>query len=219
MSYDESDAAEDEFYSQMVSDFYRDHGPQIAQEAIDEFQTERLQSYFSEHPNLIAPAATQLERARALRLLGAGDASIVFGASATELALKQALLRPIVYGLVQSAPAALVIAELTLSHAAIDRFKNLLLDVLGDVLGTNLRTYTHVGSAKPLWEEIRTTQDARNAVLHRGESRSPQEVNDAIRVAEAVIETLYPAVVHTIGLHLHAAVICTDEKCKGPNKS
>jgi hypothetical protein len=214
MSYDESDAAEDEFYSQMVEDFYREHGPQIAQEAVDAFQTERLQSYFSQHPALIAPAALQLERARALRLMGAGDASIVFAASATELALKQALLKPIVFGLVQSTPAAVVIAELSLSHAALDRFKNLLLDVLSDVLGSNLRTYSHQGAAKPLWEEIRATQDARNAVLHRGEARAPQEVNDAIRVAEAVVEALYPAVVGAVGLHLHAAVVCTDKNCK-----
>jgi len=214
MSYDEHDAAEEEFYSQMVADFYQEHGPQIAQEAIDAFQTERLQSYFSQNPALIAPAARQLERARELRLMGAGDASIVFAASATELALKQALLKPIVFGLVQSAPAAVVIAELSLSHTALDRFKNLLLDVLSDVLGSNLRTYTHAGSAKPLWEEIRLTQDARNAVLHRGESRAAQEVNDAIRVAEAVAEALYPAVVGAVGLHLHTAVVCTDKNCK-----
>ena len=55
------------------------------------------------------------------------DASFI---GLAKVGLKQALFRPIVYGLVHSAPAAVIIAELSLGHAALDRFKTLLLDIL-----------------------------------------------------------------------------------------
>ena len=194
MLYDESDAMQDAQYEHMLQEFYDQHGPEIASEAIDHFQTERLQSYFVENPTLIEPAVRQLEEARRLAAAGFSASGLVFAASAIEVALKQAIFRPIVYGLVLSAPAAVIIAELSLGHSALDRFKNLLLDVLGELLGAKLREDVHTGSTKPLWEEVRATQDARNAIVHRAEKRSPQEAEDALRVASAVVETLYPAI-------------------------
>jgi len=214
MSHDEWDAREEEYYDQLLKDFYQEHGPEIASEAIDGFQTERLQSYFTENPALIELSVRQLTQSRHLLAAGFHDAAIVFAASAIEVALKQAIFRPIVYGLVHSAPAAVVIAELSLGHTALDRFKNLLLDVLSDLIGTKLREYVHPESKKPLWDEIKATQDARHAIVHRAESRTPQDADDALRVASALVETLYPAVIQTVGLHLHGTTVCAKKECK-----
>ena len=60
MSYDEWDARQEEYYDSMLQEFYQEHGPEIATEAIDGFQTERLQSYFTDNPALIEPAVRQL---------------------------------------------------------------------------------------------------------------------------------------------------------------
>ncbi|MEQ1898597.1 MAG: hypothetical protein ABL971_14555 [Vicinamibacterales bacterium] len=214
MSYDENDAMRDAEYESLIADFYGQFGPEIANEAVDGFQTARLQSFFVEHPALIGPATKQLAQAQGLLAAGFDDAALVFAASAVELTLKQALFRPVVFGLVNSAPAALVIAELSMGHTAIDRFKNLLLDVLSELLGSSLRTYVHAGSTKPLWEEIKSTQDSRNAIVHKGEARSAQDATDAVRVAAAVVETLYPAIVRSVGLHLHGVQVCTTKGCK-----
>jgi hypothetical protein len=62
--------------------------------------------------------------------------------------LKQALFMPIVYGLVQSEPAAKIIAELTLAHRAIGRYSGLVLDVFSDLLGADFRKYMHAGGSK-----------------------------------------------------------------------
>jgi len=214
MSYDEWDAMQDAQYEHMIQEFYDQYGPEIAGEAIDHFQTERLQSYFVENPTLIEPAVRQLEQARRLAVAGFSDSGLVFAASAMEVALKQAVFRPIVYGLVLSAPAAVIIAELSLGHTALDRFKNLLLDVLGELLGTKLRWYVHTGSQKSLWEEVKLTQNARNSIVHRAETRSVQEAEDALRVASAVVETLYPAIVRSVGLHLHGVTACNKQACR-----
>jgi hypothetical protein len=132
--------------------------------------------------------------------------------------LKQALFRPIVYGLVHSAPAAVIIAELSLGHTALDRFKTLLLDILAGHVGTDLRKYTHPGAARTLWEEIKDSQESRNAILDRGERRSSADAEVALRCASAIVETLFPAVASALGLHLHGGLrLCAIGRCKGPS--
>jgi hypothetical protein len=216
MSYDEQDAAYDAYMDQLFKEFRETEGQQIADDAIAGFQDERLQSYFVAHPTLLEPATRQLTAARLLSSEGHPSAALVFAASAVEVGLKQALFRPIVYGLVHSAPAAVIIAELSLGHAALDRFKTLLLDILADYAGTDLRKYTSPGATKTLWEEIKDSQEARNAILHRGEERSFTDADVALRSASAVLETLFPAVANAIGLHVHNGVrVCNITACQG----
>lgn len=216
MSYDENDAAYDAYMDHLFEEFRESEGQQIADDAITGFQDERLQSYFVANPTLVEPAVRQLTTARMLSSQNHANAALVFAASAVEVGLKQALFRPIVYGLVHSAPAAVIIAELSLGHMALDRFKTLLLDILAGYVGSDLRKYTHPGAVKTLWEEIRDSQESRNAILHRGEQRSAADAEVALRSASAVVETLFPAVANTIGLHLHGGVrICKMDQCKG----
>jgi len=216
MSYDMNDAMADAYYESLYKEFYETHGPEIAGEAIAGFQHERLQSYFVAHPRLVEPALHQIAMARGLLSEGYSDAALVFAASAVEIGLKQALFKPVVYGLVHSEPAADIIAELSLGHAAIDRFKDLLLDILAGYLRKDLRTYVHAGAAKTLWEEIKESQDHRNAILHRGERRPPAAAEVALRSASAVAETLFPALARALGLHSHGGVhLCNKSACKG----
>jgi hypothetical protein len=216
MSYDENDAAYDAYMDQLLQEFRESEGQQIADDAIAGFQDDRLQSYFVANPTLVEPAVRQLRVARLLSSQDHPSAALVFAASAVEVGLKQALFRPIVYGLVHSAPAAVIIAELSLGHAALDRFKTLLLDILAGYAGTDLRKYASPGATKTLWEEIKDSQECRNAILHRGEERSAAVADVALRSASAVLETLFPAVANAIGLHVHSGVrVCKAEVCKG----
>lgn len=185
MSYDESDAAYDAYMDQL---FRETEGQQIAADAIAGFQDELLQSYFVEHPTLLEPAVRQLNVARLLLCQRQPSAALVFAESAVEVGLKQALFKPIVYGLVHSAPAAVIIAELSLGHAALDCLKTLVLDILAGYAGTDLRKYTFPGATKTLWEEIQDSQEARNAIPHRGKERSSTDADVALRSAPAVLE-------------------------------
>src|SRR5262245_4692215 len=134
MSYDESDARYDAYMDSLIEEFYERHGPEIAGEAVANFQTERLQSYFVTHPRLIEPALNRLSEARALSDAGHPDAATVFAVSATEVAVKHAMLMPLVSGLVQSEAAAKIIAELTLSYTGIVRYGELVFGVFSELL-------------------------------------------------------------------------------------
>ena len=215
MSYDEEDARQDAYMDSLVDDFFRTYGPEIEGEAVARFQEERLQSYFVAHPRVIESAVRQLEKARALLAAGHVEAAIVFAASATEVALKQALFMPVVHGLVQSEPAAKIIAELTLGHRAIGRYSGLVLDVFSNLLGADFRKYVHAGGSKILWEEIQASAGHRNKIVHEGEQRTTAEAEVALRSASAVIDTVFPAIAKSAGLHVHGVELCNRREC-GP---
>ncbi|WP_169709471.1 hypothetical protein [Deferrisoma camini] len=58
MSYDEQDAAMDEFYDQISKELYPEHKEQ----AIEEFTQEKLKSYYLQNPGVMRPAVEATER-------------------------------------------------------------------------------------------------------------------------------------------------------------
>jgi len=60
MSYTEEDAKWDEFWDQMSRELYPEHKEQ----AIEEFTTERLQSFYLKNPDILAPGIRMYIEAR-----------------------------------------------------------------------------------------------------------------------------------------------------------
>ena len=91
MSYHDDDYKWDELWDQMSIELYPEHKEQ----AIDEFTTERLQSFYLKNPNILAPGIHMYGKAREL-LENHPSAAFVFATSAIELFLKASLLKPVV---------------------------------------------------------------------------------------------------------------------------
>ncbi|EDP62396.1 hypothetical protein BAL199_29450 [alpha proteobacterium BAL199] len=89
------EAWQEEAYDRMVEDIIRDH----RQDIILEFVTDRMASYYRQNPDLIAPATAMLNEARKLRDVSASGC-LVFAYSAIEITLRDAILKPVVFGLV-----------------------------------------------------------------------------------------------------------------------
>ena len=198
-------------YETAMDELYREHKDQ----AIEEFTAERLNSFYLAHPHIAQPPFEALAEARNL-IEGHTSAAQVFAAVATEVGLKDALLKPVVHGLVHSEPAAEIITEFTL-RTRFDFFHKLLSEILSEHGGVDLKTYKRAGVAKNLWDEILEIQRCRHRVLHKAESSSPAQAEQAIAVAETILEKLFPTVVSHLGLHLHDGVrICGDQRCRYP---
>jgi hypothetical protein len=197
-------------YEEYMSRLYDEH----KQDAVEQFTGERLQSYFLDNKLLAQPALNALITARNLINTNA-TAAFIFATIATEVGLKETLLKPIVFGLVHTESLASLITDLTISHAGMDRYRELLLRVLRDHGGVDLDSFRRSGSDKLIWEEIRSVQKKRNGILHRAETASADEANTAIGVASAIVETIFSAVATNMGFHFHENLsICNDWKCK-----
>jgi len=194
-------------YDAMYDDYvlekeWQDVYAELSREAVTTFTVERLRSYYSAHPRVAEAALRWLAESRKL-LLEHSSAALVFAASALEVGLKETLLRPVVYGLVHAESVASLVAELTLRHTGFDRYRDLLFQILSQYGGVDLRDFSREGSHKTLWEEIKEVQSRRNDVLHRAEPASAEDAARSIAVASTVLEVVFPAVVNSLGLHLH----------------
>lgn len=197
-------------YEEFMDRLYEEHRGQ----AIEEFTAELLQSYYRSNGHLAKPAFDALIEARNLMKTSI-TAAFVFSAIAMEVGIKETLLKPVVHGLVHAGSVASLVTDLVMSHRSMDRYKDLLLQILREHGGVDLLSYKRPGSAKNMWDEIKTVQIKRNHVVHVGQVATQGDTSLALSVATTVLETLFPSVVTRMGLHLHDGYrICADWKCQ-----
>lgn len=174
MSISEDDARHEEW----MEGLYREHKEQ----AIEEFTSERLKSFYLADPLLLKLPVAAL--GEALTLLDTHTtAAQVFATIAAEVGLKGALLKPVVHGLVHSESTAEMVTALTLRHTRFDFFHKLLSQILAEHGGVDLTTYTRAGVSKPFLQEIEAIQKCRDLIVHRGEPATRAQADQAIAVA------------------------------------
>ena len=202
----ETDAQAEAYHEEIGRQWARDNAEELAkdayeenyQTAIEEFAAERLQSYYLKDSGLAVPALNSLSYAKEL-LNPFHKAALLFAVTATELTVKNVLLKPIISGLVHTEDLAAFIADLTTTHTGMDRFHKLLTGILAEYGGV---------------EEISTVQNARNAVVHGGKESDLGAAVLSISVAETLLDEIFPRILKNLGLHLHKPItICA---CKLP---
>ncbi|XTI72389.1 hypothetical protein ACQAYK_12020 [Acidithiobacillus sp. AC3] len=198
MSYSPEDAAWDEAYESMFRELYPEHKEQ----AIAEFTSERLRSYYVAHPEVLVPAARAFKEAKMLHANGHHSAALVFAASATELFLKSSLLRPVVYGLVHNESLAELVVAAALSQTGFMRYEKLLAKLFVELAGVELTTLRRQPEAKPLLREAADIQELRNAVIHQGQAITLEQAQHGIDVSTEVFNQMLAAVLSNLGLSL-----------------
>lgn len=143
------------------------------------------------------------------------DAAFEFAHIATETGLKAVVLKPFVHGLVHSTSTADFVSDLAMGHVALDRFRELLFQLLHDQAGLYFRQFKRQGASDTLWAEIERLQKIRNRVTHRAEAVTFADAVLSIAVANSVLDEIFPAVVSGLGLHVHEGIrVCNDYLCK-----
>lgn len=197
MSIDYYEAQQAEAYDRFIEELYSEHKEQ----AIDEFVAERLRSYYLANPELAVTALRMHKEGTIVEGMSPSTALICFS-SATELAIKSALLKPIVFGLVHSESLAALVADLTVKQVGIDRFRSLLLGILEEYGGIDLSAFHIEGHSKTLWQEMREIQDIRNAIVHRGNLPDTLKTALAKEISTMIIGNFLVSVIDSLGLDL-----------------
>ncbi|WP_321476500.1 hypothetical protein [uncultured Paludibaculum sp.] len=183
---------------------------QIHRDAIKQFTSDRMQSFYVANPDLALPAWEALQYAQKL-LPVEPLAAVVFATTAMELAIKVVLIRPIVSGLVHTEGLAAFITDLTTQHTGMDRFQELLREILANFGGVDLKTYTRPNSKRTLWQEIGDVQKERNRVIHRGEKGKDSMAHLGVAVATTLLLKIFPLILSKLKLHTHAPLrVCSE---------
>jgi hypothetical protein len=198
MTYDPSDAARDEMYEEIARELYPDHKAQ----AISEFTTERLQSYYIANPTVMCPAVEAMQEGCQLEANAHSAAAIVFFVTATELLLKATLLKPVVHGLVHSPGLADVIVQQALGQSGFDRYTNLLSNLFREIIGMDIASIKRKETCGPLLSECTAQQALRNKIIHQGASATTYQAEQARLVSVAVLELVVHPMLARLGLQV-----------------
>ena len=164
MSYDPHDAAWEEFYERLSRELYTDH----KQQAIDEFTSGCLRSYYEKEPGVMRPAIDALQEGKALREIQHYSAAVVFFVSSVELLLKATVLKPMVHGLIHNDALADIVVQHALGQSGLTRYVELVADLFEELARYNLKTIARIGATKALLEESKDLQTLRNRIIHQG---------------------------------------------------
>lgn len=185
------------------------------EQAIEEFTEERLKSYYLDHPNIVDGPMWLYNEAQVLCREHPG-ASLVLAAGSIEVAVKDVILKPVVFGLVHQESLASFITEIAFRRTGLDNYRNLLFRLFAERGGVDLAAYRRPGASATLWEEVREVGSRRNQVLHRAQRSSIEDGMKAIAVAEHVLKSQLPELLKKLGLHLHPGPrICGEYPCSG----
>ncbi len=206
---------QDAEYEAGMEALYAEFKPQ----AIEEFKDDRLQSYYVAHPNVAEAPQRSLTLARQLSSQYPTPA-FIFAAIAIEVSLKEAIIKPVVYGLIHSESIAELITKSVIENKGMDKFSRLLFGILSEYGGIDLAQYKRSGASRPLWEEINAEKNGilkmRNFIMHRADIVGEEESCKAIAVASIVLDELFPSLIQKLGLHLHeGGRVCNDWRCRG----
>lgn len=187
MSITPEDAAQDEWYSQLVDEISRD--------AIGDFQTERLQWYYLTYRDVAKNAIDRYLEAKELQPTHPGVA-LVLSVTAAEVGLKSVLLKPVIHGLVHNNAVAALVADLAVTHSGLDRFKAILRKILEMYGEIDFGEFRIEGHSKTLWEELSQVQTARNALVHRGGAHERSRLKTCLGSGDdgvGYLDTIRPA--------------------------
>ena len=198
MSYDALDAARDEMYENISELVYPEHKAQ----AIGEFTSERLRSFYVANPKVMSPAVNAIQEGKRLIEGGFASSAVVCFVTAIEVLLKATLLKPVVHGLVHYEGLANVIVEQALGQSGFDRYSTLLARLFSELINIDIHTVKRSGSKEKLLVECTELQRHRNRIIHQGAVVESELASQACAVAVAVYElVVFPMLMH-LGLQV-----------------
>ncbi len=197
MTYDALDAARDEMYESLSEEMY----PQHREQAVVEFTSERLRSFYSSNPWVMRPAVEAIQEGQRLLKNGHQAAALVFFVTAIEVLLKATLLKPVVHGLVHNEGLANAIVEQALGQAGFARYTGLLAKLFTELLDIDITAIKIAGSSEKLLAECASLQKERNAIVHQGAGIATGRAERGLRVASAVFELIVHPMLAQLELH------------------
>jgi hypothetical protein len=201
-----ADAAHDEYISRLYEEWESEYADEIKEKGVQKFLHGLLRSYFVDHPELAKCASYRLHEARSLLPVN-DSACLVLAYSAIEVGFKELLLKPTVTGFVHSSRAAPVIAEIVINRSTPKHFSRIL-EVTLAFIGIANHGRLKVGSREnSLWGHMARIKDLRNDVLHRGDLAKHADAEDAISIAQLIIDLIFPGLLRLSGLKLDNGVV------------
>jgi hypothetical protein len=179
-----------------------EHELEMATRAVEEFQTERLQSFYKDHMDLAIKPVQMAKEARSV-LEQSPSAALALATASIEVGFKAIILRPIISGLVHEESLAALVTDVFVKSAKQDGALKIVYQVLKKYASIDLQQIILPKHAKSYWLEIGEAQEFRNGVLHRAEMCSRRDGERVVELAEYLWNVIFLEIIKSLGLHTH----------------
>jgi hypothetical protein len=179
-----------------------DYEMEIGSQAVEQFQTERLQSFYKEHKDLALKPIRMAKEARSV-FEQSPSAALVLAVVSIEVGFKAIILRPIISGLVHEESLASLITEMFVKNTKQDGVLKVVDQVLRKYASIDLKGIILPTHAQSYLSEVTEAQELRNGILHRAEMGSKEDAQRIIELAEYLWNVIFLEIIKSIGLHTH----------------
>lgn len=194
----------------MSYDDYYDDGrdefiEQIGQDAIANFQTERLQSFYKKHGDLALQPMYMRNEAKSV-LEKSPSAALVLAMASIEVGFKGIIIEPIISGLVHEESLASLVTETFMKSARHDGVLKIVDRVVKKYASIDLRAVAlpqHSNTYLAEVGEAGKAQKLRNAVLHKADLCSRDDTERVIELADYLWDVIFLEMIKGLGLHTH----------------
>lgn len=183
------DVARDEWIAQL-SDF-----------AIEEHAFDRLRSYYVEHPDL-AKSAFQIFNEGCDVINASASAAVILLMTSFEVALKAAILKPIIYGIVHNESLSDMVSDVVMRGNGVSGHKSMLSAITQQFGDIDLENVQLGESATPFWKLFEQTMKVRNMVVHQGKLANRIDAENAVELSMWVLSDVFPAILRRCGMKL-----------------
>jgi hypothetical protein len=179
--------------------------PEHYDQAVAEFTSERLRSFYMANRDLSQAPRKALAQARSL-VPDHPNAALLLAAVAMEVGLRETILRPVIHGLVHNEALADTVAELVMEmRPTLDRLRQISVRIVAEHGGIDLDNERRPNATQAIWPEMKLLQRRRNKLLHAAVPVSVTDAEDGIAVAAYVLETALPHLLDRLDLNLSDA--------------
>ena len=185
---------------------------EISKQAIEDLQTERLQSFYKDHKDLALGPIYMAKEARSV-LEHSPRAALIFATGSIEIGFKAIILRPIIFGLVHEESLASLITEMFVKNTRQDGVLKVADQVLQKYASINLQEIILPNHKKSYWSEMGEAQDLRNGILHRADVCSKEDAECIVELSDYLWDSMFLKIIKSIGLHTHdKQTICREKE-------
>jgi hypothetical protein len=193
-----SDTWQDAEHEQGMEELYKE----FKQQYEDDFVFERVLNFYKTNSDIADSMLSNFKEAESLFENDHYAAAFLHAIISIETGIKVIILKPILSSLSIDQRATELLFKDTFKRKSIPDISLLYFQILYDLTNVDLNKIKRNGSPKSLLEEFRDFQKIRNNIMHQGKFTTKEVADNALSLANFVIDEIIPIVLNRFHSHL-----------------
>lgn len=198
-----TDTTQDAEFEEGMEILYQEFKEQYERDAF----FKRAREYYINNPLALADTFKNFELAKELHKQSYFSSAFLHAFIAIEVSIKIVALKPIQSALSFDTRTKELIYNITLKRNSLSQVPNEYFHILEELTGVDFFKHKREHSKNGIKDEIQSLQNIRNKIIHQGIEVKEAESQKCIEIAEYILKSLIPSILHTYQFKIEANLI------------